>query len=78
MCGRCASRRVRGRWGERQLRNVLEMAGMIEHVDFDEQVPDLPGEDGMLRARTPLRLPGGKSIVVDAKTPLQAYLERRG
>ena len=63
-----------GRWGEHQLRNVLEMAGMMEHVDFDEQ-PGLPGAGGVLRPDVVVRLPGGKSIAVDAKTPLQAYLD---
>ncbi|MCY4590657.1 MAG: DNA recombination protein RmuC [Alphaproteobacteria bacterium] len=63
-----------GRWGEHQLRNVLEIAGMVEHVDFEEQ-PTLSGEDGMLRPDVVVRLPGGKSVAVDAKTPLQAYLD---
>ncbi len=62
-----------GMWGERQLRRVLEMAGMIEHVDFNEQV-NLPGETGAQRPDAVIHLPGGKSVVVDAKTPLQAYL----
>ena len=63
----------RGRWGEYQLRNVLDMAGMAEHVDFVEQ-PTVDGEDGRLRPDVIVRVPGGKSIVVDAKTPLEAYL----
>ena len=63
-----------GRWGEHQLRNVLEMADMMEHVDFQEQA-SLPGENGMLRPDVVIRLPGGKSVVVDAKAPLQAYLD---
>ena len=63
-----------GRWGEHQLRNVLEMAGMMEYVDFEEQA-NLPGENGALRPDVIIRLPGGKSVVVDAKAPLQAYLD---
>ncbi len=65
---------ARGRWGEHQLRNVLEMAGMTNHVDFREQ-PTQQGGDGTLRPDVIVRLPGGKSIVVDAKTPLDAYLD---
>lgn len=64
---------TRGRWGEYQLRNVLEMAGMTKHVDFVEQQTQ-QGDDGALRPDVILRLPGGKSIVIDAKTPLEAYL----
>ena len=65
--------KARGRWGEHQLRNVLEMAGMTEHVDFVEQKA-VDGEDGRLRPDVIVRLPGGKSIIVDAKTPLEGYL----
>ena len=65
--------KTRGRWGEYQLRNVLEMAGMTEHVDFVEQKA-VGGEDGRLRPDVIVRLPGGKSIIVDAKTPLEGYL----
>ena len=64
---------TRGRWGEYQLRNVLEMAGMTKHVDFVEQQTQ-HGGDGTLRPDVILHLPGGKSIVIDAKAPLDAYL----
>jgi DNA recombination protein RmuC len=64
---------TRGRWGEYQLRNVLEMAGMTEHVDFVQQHTVESGSN-LLRPDVIVRIPGGKSMVVDAKTPLEGYL----
>lgn len=71
---------ARGRWGEMQLRRVVEMAGMVDHCDFFEQATLGAANDGDSRLRPDMvvRLPGGKTVVVDAKTPLEGYLDAMG
>lgn len=65
---------VRGQWGELHLRRTVELAGMIEHCDFEEQV-HIAHEDGSSRPDLVVRLAGGRSVVVDAKVPLDAHLD---
>jgi DNA recombination protein RmuC len=69
-----ASSSVSGRWGELQLKRIVELAGMLKHCDFDEQV-HFNTDEGAQKPDMVIHLPGGKNIVVDAKAPTSAYLE---
>jgi DNA recombination protein RmuC len=64
--------KARGRWGEQQLKNVLESCGLSEHADFQTEV-SMEGSDGRLRPDVILRVPGGRNLVIDAKVSLNAY-----
>jgi len=64
---------VRGQWGEMTLKRLAELAGMVEHCDFTTQ-ETVSGEDGRMRPDMVVRMPDGREIVVDVKTPLDAYL----
>jgi len=69
-----ASPKQRGRWGEETLRNVMELSGMSPHCDFTTQ-ESFEREDALTRPDVIIRLPGRRFIVVDAKTPISAYLD---
>src|SRR5204862_3257466 len=64
---------VRGRWGELTLRRVVELSGLSEHCDFTEQL-QVVGEEGALRPDLVVHMPDARDLVIDAKTPLDAYL----
>jgi DNA recombination protein RmuC len=66
---------VRGRWGEITLRRLVELAGMVEHCDFQEQVHTVDEDDKIIRPDMIVRMPDQRELVVDVKTPLDAYLE---
>lgn len=69
--------KARGRWGEQQLRNVLESCGLSEHADFQTEV-SVEGDGGRLRPDVVVKVPGGQSLVIDAKVSLNAYQDAFG
>ncbi|MGB3687496.1 MAG: DNA recombination protein RmuC [Ornithinimicrobium sp.] len=78
LSGALNSSGVRGAWGEAQLRRVLEHAGMLPRCDFDEQVSATSRHDANVRPDVVVHLPGTKSLVIDAKAPLTAFLQAQG
>jgi DNA recombination protein RmuC len=66
---------VRGSWGEQQLRRIVELAGMVEHCDFDEQVQMTGPTGDRLRPDVVVHLPNAREVIVDAKVPLDAYID---
>ena len=75
LAGSLRSSTVRGAWGEVQLRRVLEASGMLPRCDFDEQVTAVSAHDRGVRPDVVVRLPGGKVLVIDAKAPMNAFLD---
>ncbi|WP_122263176.1 DNA recombination protein RmuC [Ornithinimicrobium cerasi] len=78
LSGALNSSGTRGTWGEVQLRRVLEHAGMLERCDFDEQVSATTRHDARVRPDAVVHLPGGKTLVIDSKAPLTAFLRAQG
>ncbi len=78
LAGALNSSGVRGTWGEAQLRRVLEHAGMLARCDFEEQVSAVSRHDARVRPDVVVRLPGDKCLVIDAKSPLDAFLRAQG
>lgn len=78
LSGALNSSGTRGTWGEVQLRRVLEHAGMLERCDFDEQVSAVSRHDARVRPDAVVHLPGGKTLVIDSKAPLTAFLHAQG
>ena len=74
LSGALSASGTRGTWGEVQLRRVLEHAGMLAHVDFDEQVSATSRHDARVRPDAVVRLPGDKTLVIDSKAPLTSFL----
>jgi DNA recombination protein RmuC len=69
---------VRGRWGEMHLRRAVELAGMVDRCDFTEQVHSVTGDDTVQRPDLVVQLVGGRRVIVDAKVPLDAFLDATG
>lgn len=78
LSGALSSSGTRGTWGEVQLRRVLEHAGMLERCDFEEQVSGTSRHDARVRPDVVVRLPGDKTLVIDSKAPLTAFLRAQG
>ncbi|MDR1401879.1 MAG: DNA recombination protein RmuC [Puniceicoccales bacterium] len=74
LCNALSAPKTRGQWGEMQLRRTVELAGMTEHVDFEEQKKTTSAEGNELTPDMVINLPNGRTIIVDAKAPLSGYL----